>query len=235
MKPALSLAGVTAIASTLAACTGTPTLPMTPASSTTTVAASTTTSASGASEPATASASATPSEPPTLGATLGPAPTSTSVPAASAAPMPTGAPTPNLLTTTPGATLTLGTANAFHADGWTATQAQPAGAPGALPAMSAVVNCDSTGAVVEYRFSNATGSIDVEAAQDIMSTSASNTVSVSLLADGKAVAEQKIGFKQKASLRAPLAGVTVLQIVAKPTGACTASSTALITKAVVVG
>lgn len=174
--------------------------------------------------------------PTTLGSTLGPATSSDpSTPPPSGSPMPSGAPTPSLLTTTANTALSLGTANAFHADGWAVVDAQAAGAAGKTAAMSSVINCDGPGSTLEYRFSNSTGTVEVEAAQDVLSVSSTNSLSVSLMTDGKAVAEQKIGFKQRATLRAPLAGVTVLQVVVKPTGACTTSTTALITKATATG
>ncbi len=185
---------------------------------------------------ASASASASASVSPTVGTTLSAAPTASGVPGSSTGgAMPTGPATPSLISAQPGGTVALGTANAFHADGWTLGDYQPAAAPARTQALAATINCNAPGQELEYRFAPTNATLKVSVAQDVLSVSSDNTIDFQIVADGKSVAEKALTFKQTADLSAPLTGVTVVKIVAKSTGACTTSSTALVTKAVVSG
>nr|NLI48953.1 hypothetical protein [Propionibacterium sp.] len=195
-----------------------------------------------------------PATPPSVAQTASPTPTAT--PTQTATPIPTaggpitlgapapspttplpppGAQTPSVLTVPPGSTLNLDLTNAFRSDGWAAGLHQPAGAASKIPALAATVNCGQPGPELEYRFTQTGGTLRVTAAQDLLSVSSDNTVLVQLVADGRIVNEKALTFKQTAELTAPLNGVTVVKIVAAPQGACRASSTALITGAVVQG
>lgn len=186
----------------------------------------------------TASASASASVTPTLGTTLSPAPTASGgAPSGvdTAGAIPSAGQSPSLINAPVGSTVTLGLGNAFRSDGWAQGNFQPAGAASASPMLGATVNCNTTGPELEYRFAATRGTLKISVAQDVMSVSSDNTVDFVLLADGKAVAEKPVTFKQAADLSAPLTGVTVVKVVAKTTGTCTTSSTALITKATVTG
>ncbi len=188
------------------------------------VAATPSATASAAPSTAAPSPSAGPSV--TLGAPA-PSPTETAAPG--------GVPTPPLVTALPGSTVTLDLTNAFHSNGWVAGLHQPAGAPSKIPALATTANCGQPGTEIEYRFAPAGGNIKVTVAQDLLSDSSDNTVLFQLIADGRAVAEKPLTFKQTAELTAPLNGVTVVKIAAVTQGACRSSSTALVTRAVVQG
>lgn len=194
------------------------------------------TSSPATTEPVAAPSSAT-APTPTPSTVAGPSITlGAPAPSPSGADLPgTGTRTPALVTALPGSTVTLDLTNAFHADGWAAGLYQPAGTTTQVPALATTANCGQPGTELEYRFAQTGGNIKVTVAQDLRSDSSDNTVLFQLVADGRAVAEKPVTFKQSAELTAPLNGVTVVKIVAAPQGACRSSSTALVTRAVVQG
>ena len=165
---------------------------------------------------------------PTLGAVATPSATPTGPGVSTSA-----ATTPSLIVVNPGTTVVLGVDNAFHHDGWVAGSYQPAGAASKVPALASTVNCGETGSGLEFRLLPTSGTVRISAAQDLMSDSSDNPLTVQLLADGKVVGEQAITFKQTAELSAPLTGVTVLKIVATSKTPCRTSSVALITRALI--
>lgn len=169
-----------------------------------------------------------PSTDPSAGATM---------PDASGAPttVPSGPGTPSLVNVGPGQSVTLGIQNAFNADGWASGIYQPAAGMAQAQALATTVNCGQPAPALEFRFAPTRGNLKLNVGQDIMSASSDNTVEFVLYTDGKAVAQKSVTFKQSAELSAPLAGVTVVKVAAKTTGACTTSTTALVTKAVVTG
>ena len=103
----------------------------------------------------------------------------------------------------------------------------------ALSQHQVIIVCGETGSGLEFRLLPTSGTVRISAAQDLMSDSSDNPLTVQLLADGKVVGEQAITFKQTAELSAPLTGVTVLKIVATSKTPCRTSSVALITRALI--
>lgn len=144
-----------------------------------------------------------------------------------------GATTPSLIAVNPGTTVVLGLDNAFHHDGWVAGSYQPAAAASKVPALASTVNCGETGPALEFRLLPTSGTVRITAAQDLMSDSSDNTLTVQLIADGKVVGEKPLAFKETAEMTAPLSGVTVLKIVSTAKTPCRTSSVALITRALI--
>ncbi len=182
--------------------------------------------------------SASPDPSATLSDSASPDPSATPTDSAGpdATPQPSGAPgTPGLISVDAGQQTQLTMANAFRSDGWTEGSYQTPGATAPVQALGAVVNCNQGTAELEYRFSTSRGQAKVTVAQDALSDSSDNTLEFLLVADGKQVASKTVTFKQTAELAASVNGVTALKVVARTKGACTNSSTALITKAFIQG
>lgn len=180
--------------------------------------------------PATLTPSPTEASPatPTLGSVVSP-PASPQLPP-SAAPR-----VPSLVSAPPGSTVTLDLATAFHADGWVVGDHVPAATLTHTSAAAATINCNQAPVEVEYRLMPTRGTIRVTVAQDVLSSSSGNTVDFQIVADGTAVAEANVVFKQKAELTAPLTDVVVVKITAQSKGTCRTSSTALILSATIQG
>lgn len=201
--------------------------------------------ASGCTPPGTAQSSAPVPEPtvgtssvePTASASPSPGGTASATPGGSSAPEPSPTPEPTDRNSSPGPVLVspgtveqLHLVDAFANDGFVEGVYQPVGRPSAARAMAAQL--DKSTATLEFRFSQTSGRITVEAAQDILSSSSNQTVDVALLADGRRVAAKSIRFKESTTLSANLGGVAALQVQATAKGGAT---TVLVTKIVVQG
>ncbi|HNV13147.1 MAG TPA: hypothetical protein PKL63_00670 [Dermatophilaceae bacterium] len=231
LRTALTLG---AAALVLAGCTVAPSTPTTTATTTSDTPSATVTTPTPTAPLLTVTPSPTASGLPTLGTVVTPgAPTTTASTDAGVAPG--TATTPSLISAGPGTLVVLGLGNAFHADGWASGSYQPAGATARSLALAATVNCAVAGPEIEYRVLPTNSSIKVTVAQELMSDSSDNTVTFSLVTDGKVVNEKPVTFKQTAELVAPLTGVTVVKITAVAKAPCKTSSTALITRAIIQG
>ncbi|MDO5697484.1 MAG: hypothetical protein Q4G51_05865 [Dermatophilus congolensis] len=132
-------------------------------------------------------------------------------------------------------------ADAFAVADWNEGEFTPAGKPQAVQAMQVKVNCsdDAEYHRLEFRFAQPTGTLQVDVAQDMASTSSRERLQFVLRTDERQADAKTIPFKGAATLSTPLDGVTVAVVEVSPQQhtvdyRCNGTSSALITRMAVV-
>lgn len=129
----------------------------------------------------------------------------------------------------------LSEADAASPGTWIRGTFAPAGSAAPVESLAQAVLCGESPAPLEFRFADTAGTLTVGAAQAATSASSNETLTWTLVTDGRLQQTRRVAFRDAVDLTVPLAGVAKVTIQVSNQDTCSGSATALITKAAVKG